>query len=232
MPVTPVCGVVRYTMGEMGARFQIPPDASLRVVSISGTISIIAEERSDLEIDPPARHVKLHDGGRAVEIKSGSGALRVRCPRGIDVCVGAVSGSVHLEGAFGNVKVSAISGHVEVDSAAGDVDVRSVSGHLSVNTCGGRCQLNTKSGSIRVGHAEGAIRASTLSGRVELGTAGRDEVEIRTISGGISIHVPPGRAPRVRLRSISGRLRCDCQQGADFEIKAATVSGSVEIAET
>ncbi len=223
---------MRYTGGEMAARFQIAPDAHLRVVSVSGTISIIAEERSDLEIDPPARHVHLHDGGRTVEIKSGSGALRIRCPRGTSVSVGAVSGSVHLDGVFGDVKVSAISGHIEVDSAAGDVDVRSVSGHLSVNTCGGRCQLNTKSGSIRVGHVEGAIRASTLSGRVELGTAGRDEVEIRTISGGISIHVPPGRAPSVRMRSISGRLRCDCPQGSDFEIKAATVSGSVEIAET
>ncbi len=220
---------MRYTDVAMGSRFQIPGGAALRVASLSGSVSVVAEDRADLEIDPPDRRVELLDGGRIVEIKSRSSSLQIRCPSGTDVSVGAVSGHVRLTGQFGSVKVSGVSGHIEVDSASGDVDVRSVSGSLSVNSCGGRCQLNTKSGSVRIGKVEKAARISTISGSVDLGTAGQEDIEIRSVSGRITVRVPEGRHPRARLRTLSGRLRCDCPQGSDFEIKARTISASVEV---
>src|SRR3972149_6563120 len=156
----------------MGIQHPLQPGASLRILPSSGQIVVPAEERDDLDVEPPDRRVEMKDGGRTAEVKSRSGSLRVRGPKGPDVSIGVISGGVPLAGEFGSVKVAAVSGHIEIDSASGDVDVRSVSGHLSVNTCGGRCQLNTKSGSIRVGHVGRAIRASTLSGRVGLGAAG------------------------------------------------------------
>ncbi|MDP2674530.1 MAG: DUF4097 family beta strand repeat-containing protein, partial [Dehalococcoidia bacterium] len=172
----------------MGIQHPLQPGASLRILASSGEVVVTAEERDDLDVEPPDRHVEMKDGGTA-EVKSRSGSLRVRCPKGTDVSVGVISGRVRLAGEFGSVKVSAVSGHIEIDSASGDVDVRSVSGHLSVNTCGGRCQLNTKSGRIRIGWVEMAARVSTLSGSVEIGTAGEEEVVVKSISGGVTVRV-------------------------------------------
>lgn len=214
----------------MATRFRLPPGARLRVSSMSGGVTIIAEERDDLEVEPE-RRVELVEGGRVAEVKSASSSLRLRCPAGTDVTVGAVSGRVRLSGRLGSVKVSTVSGSIDVDSASGDVDIRSVSGSLSVEACGGRCQLNTKSGSIRVGHVAKEVRVSSLSGTVELGTAGEEDVEIKSVSGRLRVRVQPGRAPRVRLRSMSGRLKCECPQGSDFEIRASTISGSLEVTE-
>ena len=213
----------------MGIQHPLQPGAALRLLTSSGEVSVTAEERDDLDVEPPDRHVEIKDDGRTAEVKSRSGGLRVRCPRGTNVSIGVISGHVQLAGQFGSVKVSAVSGHIEIDSASGDVDVRSVSGHLSVNTCGGRCQLNTKSGSIRIGHVEKAARVSTLSGSVELGTAGRDEVEVKSISGRVVVRVAEGKRPHIKVRTLSGKLRCDCPQGTDFDIKASTFSGSVEV---
>ena len=213
----------------MGVQHPLKPGAALRLLASSGEIVVTAEERDDLDVEPPDRHVEMKDGGRTAEVKSRSGGLRVRCPRGTDVSIGVISGRVLLAGEFGSVKVSAVSGHIEIDSASGDVDVRSVSGHLSVNTCAGRCQLNTKSGSIRIGHVEKAARVSTLSGSVELGTAGEEEVEVKSISGGITVRVAEGKRPHIRVRTLSGKLRCECPQGTDFDIKASTFSGSIEV---
>ncbi len=210
----------------MSARYDLPAGASLRVLSGSGEVTVSAEERSDLEVDPP-RHVEVKNG--TVEIRSRSGSLRVRCPRLINVSVGVISGHVRLEGEFGSVKVSAVSGSIEVDSAAGDLDMRSVSGHLVVKTCRGRCQLNTKSGHIRVDDIGGATHASTMSGRVEVGIRGGGDVELKTISGSVSVRVLEPKRPRVRFRSLSGRLRCECPQGTDFDLKASTISGSLEV---
>src|SRR3990172_12172562 len=135
--VTPACASPAINWGgEMGIQHPLQPGAALRLLTSSGEVSVTAEERDDLDVEPPDRRVEMKDGGRTAEVKSRSGSLRVRCPKGTDVSIGVISGGVRLAGEFGSVKVSAVSGHIEIDSASGDVDVRSVSGHLSVNTCG------------------------------------------------------------------------------------------------
>jgi DUF4097 and DUF4098 domain-containing protein YvlB len=213
----------------MGSRYDFPAGATLRITNVSGHVTVLAEDRPDLEVEPPKHRPETEEGGRTVYLRAVSSHLQVRCPAGADVVVGSVSGHIKLEGHFGSVRASTMSGHIEVGRASGDVDARSVSGHLTVEACGGRCQLNTKSGRISVGRVEKAVRASTLSGHVDVGTAGQDDVEIKTVSGGVRVEVEGGRKPRARLRSLSGRVRCECPEGADFDIKASTLSGSIEV---
>ncbi len=216
-------------MGAMAARYPMPAGGTLRITSVSGHVTIVAEDRSDLELTSAKQKPELRDEGRTVVLNTIASPLEVRCPRGVDVVVGAVSGHIRLQGDFGSVRVATVSGHITVDSASGDVDLRSISGHLSIGTCRGRCQLNTKSGRISAGHAERAVRASTLSGQVELGTAGQEGVQVRTVSGAVRITVQGGRLPRARLRTLSGQVRCDCPEGTDFDLEASTVSGSIEV---
>jgi DUF4097 and DUF4098 domain-containing protein YvlB len=211
----------------MGARYKAVPGASLKVASASGAIVVTAEDRDDFEIDPPDRHVEIRDD--RMEVHSKSGSLHVRCPTGTNVKVGAMSGSVRLEGTSGSVKVNAVSGSIELDSAEGDIDIRSVSGSVHVENCGGECSINSKSGRVSIGHVGRAVRAATISGSLELGVTGQEDVEVKTISGRITILVPEAKHPRVRFRTIAGKLHCDVPQGNDFEIRAASVSGSVDI---
>lgn len=213
----------------MGALYRIPAGAKVRIGTASGSVQVVAEDREDVDVDPPDRHVEPDEDGRILNIKSKSGAVRVRVPTGTNVSVGAMSGSVKLEGEFGNVKVSAMSGSVEVDRARGDVDIRSVSGSLTVARCDGNCNMNTKSGRVFAGWVGGEVKAATISGRVDVGTAGKDDVDIKAMSGTLSVRVAEGKAPRVRMRSLSGRVKCNCTQGDDFEIKGHTLSGNLEI---
>ena len=213
----------------MGMRYSAAPGAWLKVASASGQIVISAEEREDFEVDPPDRRIEMSDDGRLIKVHSKSSNLRIRCPTGTDVKVAAMSGSVRLEGTFGSVRVNAVSGNIEVDTALRDVDIRSVSGNLSLQRCEGECSINSKSGRITIGHVAKTARAATISGSVELGTAGQDDVEVKTISGRVTVRVPEGKYPRARFRTVAGKLHSDCPQGNDFEIRAASVSGSVDI---
>jgi len=213
----------------MGTRYKIRPDTRLRVHSASGKLHLIAEDRDDIEVDPAGRQVEFRDDDRIAEVRSKSTNLQVRVPTGMNISVGAISGSVRLEGTFGSVKVSAVSGSVELDHALRDVDIRGVSGKLSVKSAAGECCVNSKSGRITIGRVGRLAKAATISGKVDLTTDGVGDVEVKTISGHVSVRVPQDKAPRVRFRSLAGKLRCDCEQGDDFEVRAASVSGSVEI---
>ena len=242
----------------MGSRYELPAGARLRVLTGSGKVSVKAEDRTDVEVDPPERSAHITSGpshdqrgarhgifrrrrqqsqeeerqssGRPVlEVKSKSGSVTVRCPIGLNVSVGAMSGSVHIEGEVGSVKISTISGSIEIDAVRGDIDARCISGSIRVGDCRGNCNVHTKSGSITIGAVTGELQAATISGSIEVTTAGKQDVELRTVSGGMKVRVPPDRHPSVRLRSVSGRVRGDHPQGDDFNISASSVSGSVEI---
>lgn len=213
----------------MGTRYPVPAGARLRVITVSGRVEVIGEARDDIEIDPPDRRLGAAEDERYVETRARSTNLKVRVPTGMNVTVGTVSGDIRLVGLLGTIKVGSVSGKVSIERAAGDADIRSISGSIEVVGCGGDCRANTKSGRIEIGHVGGAIRAHTMSGRIDVGTAGRAEVEVKTISGGISVHVDHGRAPRAKLRTLSGRTRCDCPPGEDFEIRASSLSGSIDV---
>ncbi len=215
----------------MGSRFPLPPGARLRVLSVSGRIEIEADDVQDVEIEPGDRRVEVSDDKHVVETRTKGTNLRITVPEGTNVSVGSVSGNVNLEGRFGSVKVSTVSGHVEVDETAGDVDVRSISGHLEVDRCGGRCRANTKTGRIEIEWVGKELRAQTLSGNMEVGTAGRGDVELRSISGRIEVAVDPGRHPDLRLKTLSGKTESDLPPGSDFQIRARTISGSITVAE-
>jgi DUF4097 and DUF4098 domain-containing protein YvlB len=241
----------------MGSRYQLPENGRIRVLSASGSVTVIAEDRSDVEVEPANRTVELTESGRhhhsnrygifdrlhrsrpegdeppekrpVLEAKSKSGSIEVRCPTGTDVSVGAMSGRVKLIGTFGSLKISTVSGGIEIDTATGNVDARCVSGSITVKSCSGRADVSSKSGRVRIDHVEGAAHASTISGGVEIGTAGGEDVELKMVSGGAKVKVLSEKHPRIRFTSLSGKMHCDCTQGSDFDLRVKSISGSLEV---
>lgn len=243
----------------MGSRYTLPENGRIRVLSASGSVTVIAEDRSDVEVELAGRAVELKEGGYqrhrhrhrhgffgrrrdreeeveevspggrpVLEVKSKSGSIELRCPTGTDVSVGAMSGSVKLIGTFGTLKISTVSGSIDIDTAKGDVDARCVSGSVTVKSVGGRADVSSKSGRVRIDRVEGRAHASTISGGIEVGTVGED-VELKLVSGGAKVKVLSEKHPRIRFSSLSGKMRCECVQGSDFDLRVKSISGSLEV---
>lgn len=230
-------------------RHQLPPGALLRVTASSGDVTVVAEERADVEAPDQADVEVRSDGGGAIlEVRSpraGSRDIEVRCPSGTPVSVGSLSGDVRLRGDLGDASIATASGDVFVDGATA-LDARSISGDLEVLRCAGPCRLHTKSGHIEAeatGPAEaatvsgwvrlrstaGGVTVRSVSGNVELGTDGTAAVSVRTVSGRVAVRVPRERLPDTKLRSLSGKIECDCPQGTDFPLDVTSVSGAIEV---
>jgi DUF4097 and DUF4098 domain-containing protein YvlB len=217
----------------------VPVRPVVRVAVSSGTITVVGEDRADVVVDRGHTHVEP-DGEVHVRAKA-SQSVTVRCPRGTDVVAGTSSGSILLEGDLGHVRATASSGRITVDHATA-ADLRSSSGALEVLWCDGTVRAATTSGRIRVGGA-GAVEARVVSGNVDV-TAARvmvrgvsatveaestgGDVEIGTVSGKVTVRVPPGCRPEVRVRA-KRRPDVEVDEGGDLRVDVRTVSGRVRI---
>lgn len=225
--------------------------AELHVSTRSGRVTVTAEERQDLHIesDAPLRDDKVEvDPTGLVSVKSGrggSGWLEIRCPTGTDVVVGTVSGKVELRGQIGAARVATVSGSVDVERVEA-VDVRSVSGSIEVGHSSGGCRLQTKSGRatcngsgdarvstmsgrIQLDNVAGSAKVQSASGRVDLSMKDKGDVAVQTMSGAVKVEVPGDVRPATRLRSLTGKPRCDCDEGDDCEIAVQSLSGKIEV---
>ncbi len=215
----------------------------LNVSSRSGNVRVVPEAGAELAVEGGSV-VREHEGELEIRRTQGASTIVVRCPSGSDVTIGTVSGNVTLEGLLGAVRIATVSGKVRVGDA-NRVDVRAKSGDVEIGSCAGECRVVVTSAKIHIGRAqrasiagvsgvilaEGVERAEikTVSGKVLLGTTGASNVSVHTVSGTVEIRVPRDIHPATRLRSISGKVRNECEPGRDGEIAVASVSGKIRV---
>jgi DUF4097 and DUF4098 domain-containing protein YvlB len=214
----------------------------LTITTASGGVVITGEDRADVVVEGKASIEQAGPDEIAVHAKSAN--LDVRCPAGTHVRVGTASGRVELRGRLGDARVTTKSSSIKVEEVDA-LELRSESGSIDVGICVGYCRLQTASGSVRVDDAgdvdisarSGSIKVSRasggkvhgVSGSVDVGATGEDDLEVRLISGSVKVTVPDGVRPQVRLQSVSGNARCDCEEGDDCCIKVTSVSGSIQV---
>lgn len=144
--------------------------------------------------------------------KSGSG----------DLSFGDVAGSATAKVASGDVEGGAIGGDLSVTSASGDVHVGSVGGSTTVRTASGDTDLGLVAGSVQI---------TTASGDVGIERAEAGRLNLKTVSGNVTVGVAPGTRVWLDLGSTSGDAisELDGSDGgeAGLEIRAASVSGDI-----
>jgi len=211
--------------------------ASVRIATKSGRIRLIAEDRDDIEVD--GRATVVTDDGRTTVETTGN-ALEVRVPIGCDVVAGTVSGKVETKGPLGGVAIVTESGRVTVEQAS-SADVRTASARIEVGRIGGEFRahtnsgritaeasgasdVSTASGRITLSEVSGRVRANCTSGRIEVRLVGAHDVEAETVSGRVTIELPPGTRPHLPDDPAEARPPdCDCT------IIARSVSGRVSV---
>ncbi|HZP58332.1 MAG TPA: DUF4097 family beta strand repeat-containing protein [Dehalococcoidia bacterium] len=227
-------------------RFELPVAVGLSLQSRSGKVRVIAEPRDDVEAEGDRLNVSGGEGGEPLQIRAGmgTGALTVRCPAGTDINVGTHSGSVRLEGRFGEVSVTTMSGNIEIESADA-VDSRTMSGSIRVGACAGRCRASTVAGKLAIGRAgsasvstmsgsvsidevAGALKARSVSGSIVAACGCEGPIAVKTVSGKVHLGLPEGTAPDACFKTM-GHVECGFPAGDDVHIEAMSISGTIEV---
>jgi DUF4097 and DUF4098 domain-containing protein YvlB len=210
----------------------------------SGRVNVVAAEGAGFSVTGANVEYDADGSVLITGAKHGANRVEVQCATGTDLIIGTLSGHVEVRGRSGDTRVTTRSGRIDVEHAS-KVDVRTGSGHVTIGVCDGSCHVVTKSARVNIGRAGSVDVAGmsghveideadhaiirTMSGRVDLGTKSDGRVEVRTLSGKVHVAVPRARRPATQLKSLAGRVHCECEVGNDGEIDVATTSGAISV---
>ena len=145
---------------------------------------------------------------------SGHGTTIVQGSQGVRVTVRLPLGSTAL--------VRTRSADITTDGRLVGVDTETVSGDTRINTAA-IVTARTTSGDVLIG-AAGQVVAQTVSGDVRV-RALAGPADVRTVSGDVAVHAV--RACTVQVRSVSGDITVTTEPGVEVDTDTRTVSGRV-----
>lgn len=161
--------------------------------------------------------------------------------------------SLGVEVACASLEVETASGDVAAAEVEGDVSVRAASAEVRLGRVGGRLDVASASGDVRVERADGTVSAKSASGDLHIDEATADLgaksasgdvsvtrfsgpwLDVKTMSGDVTVGVPEGRRFDVSFQSLSGEVRTDFPVSSDGRSKGSarlavkTLSGDIVI---
>jgi DUF4097 and DUF4098 domain-containing protein YvlB len=175
-------------------------------------------------VEVRTRHGVWISFSRGPDIRIGSPEmrLRIRCPKGAELDIRTKSADVEARGEYGRADIKTASGDVSIEGATG-ADVKTASGDVHVEQVDGTLDVKSASGDVSVGTVARQAHVQLVSGDVAIREAG-DSVTAQTVSGDQRIEaVVQGR---VELKAISGDISVGIRRGSRLFVDANTVSGS------
>jgi DUF4097 and DUF4098 domain-containing protein YvlB len=199
-------------------------------VQVPKRVHIRGSESLDLTLEVPE--------GSALDARTASADLQVSGDLGA-LTVDTASGDVTAARISGQAGITTASGDVRLAEAAGDTRLKTASGDVTIQRADGELIVNSASGDVRIGQARQWVQAKTASGDVRVDSIADGRADVTTVSGDVTVAVPPGTGVYLDLSSLSGSVRSDLEQsgpgdaGGEGESTLAltcnTVSGDIRV---
>lgn len=118
----------------------------------------------------------------------------VSVPKNTDLVARTGDGSITVTGVHGRLELRSGDGSVTGTGLAGEIAAQTGDGSVALEGVKGKVDVDTGDGSVRIAGAPTVLRAHTGDGSValdlEAGTAIKDNWEITTGDGGVSLELP------------------------------------------
>lgn len=128
-----------------------------------------------------------------------------------DLTVRSSAASLEIGEIGGDVSAETSAGGIELEGAGGDATLRTSAGSIEVGRVGGDLHARGSAGNVEVDGVGGTLAVATSAGNVEatLLRAPRQDAEVETSAGNITLRVPTGAAFVVDAVARGGRVDVD-----------------------
>lgn len=220
---------------------------------INADLKIIAEERSDIEVDCPGLRknsmeevydISFENGILSVAqkskklsqfVSSGDMSVNISVPASVEIegGISSISGEVKISGLC-NLKsrIKTKSGDIVISDAA-EINsyIESLSGDVDLKTFSGIITASTISGDIKASDAKLTdVSLKSISGDISLSSEFdlKNSGSINTVSGDISINfIKCSRESGFNIKTVSGEITLDGDKPDEEKIKISSVKGDL-----
>ncbi len=202
-------------------RHAADPQGHVEIVNVAGSVDLVGWDRPEIEVSGD-----VGDRVERVDVTTSGRSTSVHVVVQSGGSWGG-SGEAHLAiriPAKSAVSVSLVSASLKLSGIQGDVQLQTVSGDVS-GDAGGDLHASTVSGDVGLAaHAANAIDIKTISGDITV-SGGGGAVEITTVSG--SAKVALDTLTRGRFKSVSGDMSVALTLAPDAQFDGDSISGSL-----
>ena len=213
-------------------------------ISVKGILSFVGKVLNKVasDISASGEHVFIdlpEQMADTIELNSMSGDIEVTGCAAYKMTLHSTSGDIRFEapesGRIFRINASSASGDIRITGNADEAEGSSISGDVYMEGEYKNVRIKSTSGDAQLNGCARNVYTHTVSGgnTVILENADAERIEAASTSGSVDIELPQG-TPSVHatMKSVSGSTRCafpDAGSGAQLQIQASSVSGSVRI---
>jgi len=193
--------------GELGDRVE-----ELEIAETSGGLRIrVHNQDNQRRVDESFLRLQVPKGA-SIELESISADLSAHGLENSSIVMSTVSGDIDISAGTGHLEAESVSGDVVFVGSAPRVTVETVSGEVDVQGASGEVRVTTVSGDLLLRGGEVKLgRFETVSGDLQLDVSVADagRLSADSMSGDVTIVLPPGQQAEFSAQSYSGEIRTD-----------------------
>lgn len=151
----------------------------------------------------------------------------VTVPPQTALTVHVASADARVTGIAGGVVIKSKSGDVQVFDGRGPVTISVTSGDIRVTGAGPGVEASTTSGDISLSDIAGKMAVHTTSGDISLSQAATQEFDVSSTSGDLSLALTDPLSGVGKAHSLSGDVTVAIPPGSDCRVALTTLSGDI-----
>ncbi len=218
-----------------------------------GEVRVVADAKSQTGLEVTRRGatvlVKTNKGGW---LRNDDAHISIYAPETTEVLISTASANVKTTTPLARLEINTASGDVSFDTVA-DLEVRTASGDIRgekvsesanivgasgdvrISSCLGKASLSSASGDIDIDLCQGPMKTATASGDVSVTNCRSPEVSCKSMSGSVTLGVPPRTRVSLDANTLSGQVnlpepsQSEETPEAKMSIKVRLVSGDLNL---
>ena len=217
---------------------KVPRQGGMRFMRRNGvTVRVGVPQDSDVNVMAGSGDVDINGRVGTAELATSSGDISVDDVAG-DFQSKTASGTIIVGSVGGDLKVHTASGDLRCSSVAGRSSFATASGDLEVGAAASQVDVKANSGDVRLGELAHGARVQNVSGDVRVLALGEGTLQVRSVSGSVSVGIVKDVDLHVDVETLSGEIRSDiplgdspgpARAGNRVDVSVRSVSGDVEI---
>lgn len=202
-------------------RGAVPADQWVHLRNVTGRVSVVASDSSEVEVHATRRWRGHDDSGiHFVKRDTDDGIIICTMYRQVGDCtLGGYSAGGSKRGFNPLDFLRGGSGHASVDyivrvPAGVKVDIGNISGAIGIADVTSAVKAETVNGRVQVASRYGPVTASSVNGSVTVAIdslTNPGDIDVSTVNGSVTVQLPPSLQAQLSMETVNGDVSSDYQ---------------------